>query len=74
MAGHNGLRSIAHSCGSPAFARVRIGIERPNDSQSVADYVLDRPTASQCEKIMTCTDPIKEWIESYQENIGKSLL
>ena len=42
LAGHNGLRSIAQSLGSPEFARLRIGVGRPGrgDPRPVADYVL----------------------------------
>lgn len=42
LAGHNGLRSIAQSLGSPEFARLRIGVGRPErgDPRPVADYVL----------------------------------
>ncbi|MDO4241346.1 MAG: aminoacyl-tRNA hydrolase [Microbacteriaceae bacterium] len=38
--GHNGLRDIAKSLGTPDFLRVRIGIGRPPGSQDVADFVL----------------------------------
>jgi len=42
LAGHNGLRSIAHSLGTPEFLRLRIGVGRPGrgDPRDVADYVL----------------------------------
>ena len=42
LAGHNGLRSIAQSLGTPEFLRVRIGVGRPErgDRRPVADYVL----------------------------------
>ncbi len=42
LAGHNGLRSIAQSLGTPDFLRVRIGVGRPErgDPRPVADYVL----------------------------------
>jgi peptidyl-tRNA hydrolase, PTH1 family len=42
LAGHNGLRSIAQSVGTPEFLRLRIGVGRPGrgDPRSVADYVL----------------------------------
>ena len=41
-AGHNGLRSMIASLGTPEFARVRIGIGRPPPGfrGEVADYVL----------------------------------
>ncbi len=42
LAGHNGLRSIAQSLGTPEFLRLRIGVGRPGrgDPRDVADYVL----------------------------------
>jgi PTH1 family peptidyl-tRNA hydrolase len=42
LAGHNGLRSIAQTLGTPEFLRLRIGVGRPErgDPRPVADYVL----------------------------------
>ena len=44
LAGHNGLKSIRQAVGSPDFARVRIGVGRPEttDPDLVASYVLSR--------------------------------
>ncbi|MDQ4036964.1 MAG: aminoacyl-tRNA hydrolase [Actinomycetota bacterium] len=38
--GHNGLRSVTGSLGSPDYVRVRVGIGRPVGRQSPADFVL----------------------------------
>ncbi len=38
--GHNGLRSIIASIGTPEFIRVRIGVGRPPGRQDAADFVL----------------------------------
>jgi len=38
--GHNGLKSITKSLGSPNYLRVRFGIGRPMGNQDPADYVL----------------------------------
>ena len=38
--GHNGLRSLIESLGSPDFVRVRVGIGRPPAGMEAADYVL----------------------------------
>lgn len=43
LAGHNGLRSIAHTMDSHEFARVRIGIGKPPTKEQGANYVLKRP-------------------------------
>jgi PTH1 family peptidyl-tRNA hydrolase len=42
LAGHNGLKSLKAHLGSPDFARVRIGVGRPDstDPDIVAAYVL----------------------------------
>ena len=44
LAGHNGLKSIARECGGKDFARVRVGVGRPDstDPEIVAGYVLAR--------------------------------
>jgi PTH1 family peptidyl-tRNA hydrolase len=44
LAGHNGLRSVAKSLGTPEFTRLRIGVGRPErgDPRPVADWVLTR--------------------------------
>jgi PTH1 family peptidyl-tRNA hydrolase len=42
LAGHNGLRSVAGSLGTPEFLRLRVGVGRPGrgDRRPLADYVL----------------------------------
>ena len=44
LAGHNGLKSLARELGGTGFARVRIGVGRPEatDPRVVSDYVLSR--------------------------------
>ena len=44
LAGHNGLKSLRRELGSPDFARVRVGVGRPDstDPDIVAGYVLGR--------------------------------
>ena len=44
LAGHNGLKSLKAGLGSTDFARVRIGVGRPDstDPEIVASYVLGR--------------------------------
>lgn len=46
LAGHNGLRSIAHTLGTHDFARLRIGVGRPPSKEHGADYVLQRLTGA----------------------------
>lgn len=44
LAGHNGLKSVRQGLGSPDFARVRVGVGRPDttDPDRVSAYVLGR--------------------------------
>lgn len=51
LAGHNGLKSLKAEFGSPDFARVRVGIGRPDttDPEIVSAYVLGRWRQSQDE-------------------------
>lgn len=44
LAGHNGLKSMKRELGSPDFARIRVGVDRPSstDPERVAAYVLGR--------------------------------
>jgi PTH1 family peptidyl-tRNA hydrolase len=44
LAGHNGLRSLARELGGPDFARVRVGVGRPDstDPEIVSAHVLGR--------------------------------
>lgn len=39
-AGHNWLKSLIARLGTPDFARIRIGVDRPLDNDFVADWVL----------------------------------
>jgi len=47
-AGHNGLRSLVESLGTADFARVRVGVGRPQRGD-LADYVLSRWNAEELE-------------------------
>lgn len=47
--GHNGLRDIVARIGTADFARLRIGIGRPQDRDEVVNYVLDRPSRHEAE-------------------------
>jgi PTH1 family peptidyl-tRNA hydrolase len=44
LAGHNGLKSLRRELGSPDFARVRVGVGRPDstDPEIVSAHVLGR--------------------------------
>ncbi len=44
LAGHNGLKSLRAALGSPDFARVRVGVGRPDstDPEIVSAHVLGK--------------------------------
>lgn len=50
-AGHNGLKDIAATSGTPDFWRLRLGIGHPGDRAQVSNYVLNRPRAEEQEAI-----------------------
>ena len=54
-AGHNGLKDVTASLGTPGYWRLRIGIGHPREGelseQEVADYVLHRPRAEEQQAI-----------------------
>ncbi len=54
--GHNGLRSITGSLGTPDYVRVRIGIGRPLGRQSPADFVLDDYSSAQRSELPAILD------------------
>ena len=65
LKGHNGLRSMADSLGTPDFLRVRCGVGRPRrgDPRSIADYVLaafyeDEDPSDLIERAADCTETI----------------
>jgi PTH1 family peptidyl-tRNA hydrolase len=65
LKGHNGLRSLADSLGTPDFVRVRCGVGRPRrgDPRSVADYVLgafyeDEDPTDMVERAADCVELI----------------
>lgn len=66
--GHNGLKSLTQSLGTPEYFRVRVGIGRPNTPQETADYVLDnfsRPERSVLpELIARASDAIESLIST----------
>jgi PTH1 family peptidyl-tRNA hydrolase len=39
--GHNGLKSVIEHLGTPDFARLRVGVGRPESAGEFADFVLD---------------------------------
>jgi peptidyl-tRNA hydrolase, PTH1 family len=68
LAGHNGLKSLKAGFGSPDFARVRIGIGRPDttDPEIVSSYVLGKwrqPAADVAELVDRAADAVERVVE-----------
>jgi PTH1 family peptidyl-tRNA hydrolase len=68
LAGHNGLKSLKAGFGSPDFARVRIGIGRPDstDPEIVSSYVLGRwrqPPAEVAELVDRAADAVERIVD-----------
>lgn len=49
--GHNGVQSVIDSLGTKDFTRVRIGIGRPPEGSAIDDYVLERWSRDEWEKL-----------------------
>lgn len=54
--GHNGLRDIERALSSPAYPRLRIGIDAPPEFVPGRDYVLGKWTAEQKTKLAPAID------------------
>jgi PTH1 family peptidyl-tRNA hydrolase len=61
LAGHNGLKSLKAELGSAEFARVRVGVGRPDstDPQDVSAYVLGRWRNSDAEVQALVDDAVR---------------
>jgi peptidyl-tRNA hydrolase, PTH1 family len=51
LAGNNGLRSIKANLQTDAFARIRIGVDKPPNNQQGADHVLRKPGRREREEL-----------------------
>jgi peptidyl-tRNA hydrolase, PTH1 family len=76
LAGHNGLKSLKAGFGSPDFARVRIGIGRPDttDPEIVSSYVLGRwrrPPAEVTELVNRAADAVEQ-IVAGRDALGRA--
>jgi len=59
-AGHNGLRSIDQSLGSPDYWRVRLGIGHPGDKNRVTGHVLNDFLKEDLDWLLPCLDAIAD--------------
>jgi len=60
--GHNGLKSLSASLGSPNYFRIRMGIGRPQGAQDPADFVLKQFSSAEKKElpefIARCADAV----------------
>jgi PTH1 family peptidyl-tRNA hydrolase len=61
--GHNGIRSVIETLGTPQFVRLKIGIGRPASPQDPADYVLEPFTNAELEVLNPCLDRAVDALE-----------
>ena len=61
-AGHNGIRDIIDHLGSKDFYRLRLGVGRPPEGNSVADFVLTAPSKMEFQKILDAFDFAKQCV------------
>jgi PTH1 family peptidyl-tRNA hydrolase len=62
--GHKGVRSVAESLGDREFARVRVGVGRPEAKDEVVDYVLERFSPSEREAADAAVEKAAEALET----------
>jgi len=72
--GHNGIKSITGLLGSMDYLRLRLGVGRPENPQvPVADYVLNKFTADEFQKLPEFLNKAGDAVESLlREGIQKA--
>lgn len=72
--GQNGIKDIIRHLGSDAFARLRVGIDRPPAGWSVTDYVLGKFSKTESETFETATTSAAHAAICWaNEGIGKAM-
>lgn len=61
---HNGLRSVSQKLGTRDFCRLQCGIDRPQGSMAVADYVLQHLSHRQLEEFTNTANSAADLLES----------
>jgi PTH1 family peptidyl-tRNA hydrolase len=65
LAGHNGLKSVAAHLGTRDFARLRLGIGRPDGPEAMADYVLRTFSPAELEQVGPVLDAASDAVLRY---------
>jgi PTH1 family peptidyl-tRNA hydrolase len=63
--GHNGLKSIEAALGTREYARLRIGIQPDRVVGDLADFVLDRFSATERDVVRTLLPTLEEVVETW---------
>lgn len=64
--GHNGLASLEAAAGTRGYARLRLGVGRPDDDRvDLADWVLAPPSAAEEEEILGAFDRAVDAVECW---------
>ena len=66
--GHNGIRSIISSIQAEDFARIRLGVGSPDDSENQIEYVLGEPNSEEKEKIISSISSANQLVETIIEH------
>lgn len=64
-AGHNGIRDIMEKLGDEEFYRIRIGVDRPANSDYVAEYVLSPFKKEEIENIIWKFSEIENFLKEF---------
>ncbi|MFC0472885.1 aminoacyl-tRNA hydrolase [Halalkalibacter kiskunsagensis] len=63
--GHNGIKSLIQHLGTPEFNRIRVGVDRPQNGESIVNYVLGsyRPDEREqvAESIIQTSKAVEAW-------------
>lgn len=72
--GHNGLKSVIASLGTPAFPRLRIGIGRPERKEDVVAWVLTRfPPGERDAAARAVDDAAKALADAVERGLGRAM-
>ena len=63
-AGHNGLRSVSSTLGSPDYLRLRIGVGKPPSKQAGANWVLSKARGEDGENIAVALERGADGLET----------
>ncbi|GAE36569.1 aminoacyl-tRNA hydrolase [Halalkalibacter akibai] len=65
--GHNGIKSLIQHLGTPEFNRIRIGVDRPKNGESIVNYVLGSYHPEELEdvkqSIVQSTKAVEAWTQ-----------